>query len=92
MDMAEPMVQDVQQKRDPLVGFHGQHVLFYKEGDVAKEVSEVICNVLFASWLKHKNMFMFHHLASKDILALHQHQLQALYQKNSRLKFPIQTT
>jgi len=51
--MAEPMVQDVQQKRDPLVGFHGQHVLFYKEGDVAKEVGEVICIVLFASWLEH---------------------------------------
>jgi len=67
------------------VGFHGQHVLFiYKEGDVTKEVGEMICNVLFASWLEHKNMFimgMFHHLASKDILALHQHQLQAMSKK-----------
>jgi hypothetical protein len=42
-------------KRDPLVGFHGQHVhFFYKEGDVTKEVGEMICNVLFASWLEHK--------------------------------------
>jgi hypothetical protein len=79
--MPKPMVQDVQQKRDPLVRFHGQHVLVYKKGNVAKEVGEVICNVLFASWLECKNMFvlgMLHRLASKDILALHQHQLQAL--------------
>ncbi len=74
MDMPKPMVQDVQQKKDSLVRFHGQHVLVYKERDVAKEVGEVICNVLFASWLEHKIMFVmgtFHHLASKDILALH---------------------
>ncbi len=28
------------------MGFYGQHVLSYKEGDVAKEVGEVICNDL----------------------------------------------
>jgi hypothetical protein len=84
MDMPKLAVQDVQQKRDPLVGFHGQHVLVYEEGNVAKEVGEVICNVLFASWLECKNMFMMgmlHHLASMDILALHQHRLQALSKK-----------
>jgi len=43
--MPKPVVQDAQQKRDPLVGFHGQHVFVYKEGNVAKEVGEVICSI-----------------------------------------------
>jgi hypothetical protein len=25
----------------------------YKKGDVAKEVGEMVCNALFASWLEH---------------------------------------
>jgi len=40
-------------KKNPLVSFHGQCVPIYGEGDVAKEVSEMIHNILFASWLEH---------------------------------------
>jgi hypothetical protein len=43
----------VHQKRDSLGGFNVQHVLVYKEGDATKEAGEVICNVLFVSWLEH---------------------------------------
>ncbi len=53
MNMPKLMVCDFQQKGDPLVSFHGQCVRIYGKGDVAKEVSEVIHNILFASWLKH---------------------------------------
>jgi len=33
--------------------FHGKWVFVYKEGDEAKEVGEMVCNALFASWLEH---------------------------------------
>jgi hypothetical protein len=52
MNMPKLMVCDVQQKGDPLVSFHGQRVPIYGEGDVVKEASEVIHNILFASWLE----------------------------------------
>jgi hypothetical protein len=52
MDMHAPMMQNVRQKNDPLVGFHGQHVHDYKKGDATKEANEVIHNALFASWLE----------------------------------------
>ncbi len=53
MNMPRLMVCDVQQKKDPLVSFHGQCVPIYGKGDVAKEASKVIHNILFASWLEH---------------------------------------
>ncbi len=75
MDMPKPMVQDVQQKKGSFGGISWPTLFFFYKGDVTKEVGEMICNVLFASWLEHKIMFvmgMFHYLlASKDILALH---------------------
>jgi len=40
-------------KKNALVNFHGQCVLIYGKGDVTKEASEVIHNILFASWLEH---------------------------------------
>jgi len=53
MGMPKPMVQNVWQKMDTLVAFYGQHVLSYKKRNVVKEANEVICNALFAAWLKH---------------------------------------
>jgi hypothetical protein len=35
------------------MGFYGQHVLSYKKRNVVKEANEVMCNALFATWLKH---------------------------------------
>jgi hypothetical protein len=53
MDMLELVVRDVHKKEIPSWVFLGKWVFVYIEGDVAKEVGEMVCNVLFASWLKH---------------------------------------
>ncbi len=53
MDMLELVVRDVHKKGDPFMVFFGKWVFVYKEGDVAKEVGEMVCNALFASWLEH---------------------------------------
>jgi hypothetical protein len=44
---------EVYKNKNPLVSFHGQCVLVYGEGYVAKEANESIFNILFASWLEH---------------------------------------
>jgi hypothetical protein len=53
IDMPKVVVWDVCQKGDLLGGFNVQNVLIYKKGDATKEAGEVMCNVLFASWLEH---------------------------------------
>jgi len=53
MDMLEHVVHDVHKKEIPSWAFLGKWVFVYKEGDVAKEVGEMVCNALFASWLEH---------------------------------------
>jgi hypothetical protein len=40
-------------KEIPLWIFFSKWVFLYKKGDVAKEVGEMVCNALFASWLEH---------------------------------------
>jgi len=53
MGMPKLMVQNVWQKMGTLVGFYGQHVFSYRKRNVVKEANEMMCNALFASWLKH---------------------------------------
>jgi hypothetical protein len=51
--MHEPMVCDVNKKKDLLVAFHGQWILAYKENDAVKRAREMVCNMPFTLWLDH---------------------------------------
>ncbi len=53
MDRHELMVCDVNEKKDPLVAFHGQWIHAYRENDAMKRARKMVCNMPFTLWLDH---------------------------------------